>query len=109
MRKKILISIALLLSFGVVTNAYAATKFLEPGGDADFAEAGTNGFWKGSAGGATVVTDFVHGTHVKSLKFLSLGGIQTANGTIANAGARFSVYVYINTLPTTYKILTPSV
>lgn len=79
-----------------------AVIFLEPGGDADFAVNTTNGFWKGGiVTSVTVATDFVHGTHVKSLKFGGGSGtkVETASATIANAGARISLYVYINTMP----------
>ena len=45
-----------------------ATKFLEPGGDADFLIGTTNGFW-GTKSASILATDFVHGGHIKSLKF----------------------------------------
>lgn len=78
-----------------------ATTFLEPGGDADFAIASTNGFW-GSAGG-NVVTDFVHGNHVKSLRIApSVNSNATTNsGILADTGSRISIYFYFVALPTT--------
>lgn len=82
-----------------------ATIFLEPGGDATFNAALTTagGFWDTTGGTApTIVTDFVHGNHQKSIKFLVSGtsGLRTAAGTLADAGGRISLYVYINTIPT---------
>ena len=47
-----------------------AVTFLEPGGDADFLVGTTNGFWNGAGGTVpTVGTDFVHGSHKKSIKY----------------------------------------
>ena len=81
-----------------------ATKFLEPGGDATFNVNGRaispNGFWyTGST--STVVTDFVHGAHVKSLRHQPGGAnlVTTPNGTLANAGNRVSFYIYIVAYP----------
>lgn len=77
-----------------------ATKFLEPGGDADFAVTTTNGFW-GTASGAAVATDFVHGTHVKSIKYRTgqADSLGSKSATLADAGRRISFYVYLNALP----------
>lgn len=78
-----------------------ATKFLEPGGDADFLVGTTNGFWTSKTNTPTIATDFIHGNHIKSIK--------TANGTAltgmqkdsiaADSGTRISFYLYIATLP----------
>lgn len=81
-----------------------ATTFLEPGGDADFAVANPNGFWKGIAGSPAVATDFVHGTHVKSIQYPvnAINNVRTANlasGILADAGSRISIYIYLNVLP----------
>jgi len=76
-------------------------KFAEPGGDADFLVGTTNGFWRALAGTPAVATDFVHGTHVKSIKYRpgNQDIVKSATGLIANAGARFSFYIYLNALP----------
>lgn len=79
-----------------------ATTFLEPGGDADFLLGTTNGFWQNFGLGApTLVTDFVHGTHAKSIKYAHGGGdiVRAKNGVVAQAGSRISLYVYIVTRP----------
>lgn len=78
-----------------------ATKFLEPGGDADFAVVGTGtGFWD-VALGVAIATDFVHGGHIKSIKY-TVGSADrvTKLGILADAGSRISWYVYLNALPT---------
>lgn len=83
-----------------------ATTFLEPGGDATFnvgTTANGSGLWGGVSGTTpTVVTDFVNGTHIKSIKFpvniVSL--VKTPNGTLSGSGSRSSFYLYINALPT---------
>lgn len=79
-----------------------ATKFLEPGGDADFAVniSTANGFWGAFANG-TIATDFVHGTHVKSIR-CAPGGFNrlfTPPGVAADAGTRVSFYLYLVALP----------
>lgn len=79
-----------------------AVTFLEPGGDADFSIATTNGFWKGfgAAANATVVSDFVHGTHQRSLKYPSGATTSVSTTSITGAGSRISMYIYIVALPT---------
>ncbi len=81
-----------------------ATKFLEPGGDATFNAAATTagGFWQLISNGATVATDFVHGSHVKSLKFGAASGdlVRSPSTIITDAGGRISFYVYFAALPT---------
>lgn len=73
--------------------------FLEPGGDADFAVSSTNGFWIAVAG--VIATDFVHGNHKNSIKYLGAVNnfVKAPDGTLADAGSRISYYVYINVLP----------
>lgn len=78
-----------------------ATKFLEPGGDADFniANVANGGFWQKLGGSPTIATDFVHGGHIKSIKSVSgLCYVVTPNAVVADAGGRISAYVYINAL-----------
>lgn len=79
-----------------------ATKFLEPGGDADFLVGTTNGFWLTNFSSTVVVTDFVHGGHIKSIKY-SAGKYVTKSNVLANAGTRISFYIYIVTLPSSGK------
>lgn len=89
-----------------------ATKFLEPGGDATFDVSSSNGFWGGATQGNPVIsTDFVHGTHIKSIKcgpnvtqYLATNG-----ATLSDTGTRISLYLYIVALPsatTTFLQLT---
>lgn len=75
-----------------------ATTLLEPGGDADF---GTSLWSNGNVGGGVtppaVATDFVHGTHTKSIKFNS--NSVGASAVLADAGSRSSFWLYFNALP----------
>ena len=76
-----------------------ATKFLEPGGDATFAAtAGSNGFWTNASGAPTVATDFVHGSHQKSIQYTS-GNYLRKSSVLSDSGSRISFYVYFNALP----------
>ncbi len=80
-----------------------ATKFLEPGGDATFNVATTTngGFWRVLGGTPPLATDFVHGSHLKSIQFQpNLFQIMDSplTGSLG-AGGRFSVYVYFVALP----------
>jgi len=80
-----------------------ATKFLEPGGDATFNVAATTnkGFWATIGGTPTIETSPVHGAHVRSIKYAAATNtyVQTAGGSVADAGSRISFYIYIVTLP----------
>lgn len=74
-----------------------ATKFLEPGGDADFLVGTTNGFWSAISDAPAVATDFVHGGHIKSIKYrpgAAFDYCKTASGVLADSGSRLSVYLY---------------
>lgn len=75
-----------------------ATKFLEPGGDADFGI----GLWTVDSGTPAIATDFVHGGHIKSIKYRPGATVdQVKNiGIITDAGGRASLYIYLNVLPT---------
>lgn len=81
-----------------------ATTFLEPGGDATFNVATTTagGFWA-SAVTPVVATDFVHGNHVKSIKYAggAIDACRTPDGVVADTGGRVSFYLFINALPGT--------
>ncbi len=81
-----------------------ATTFMEPGGDATFLLATTTagGFWSAVNGGS-VVTDIVHGGHIKSYKPTinsASGNWASPVGSMTDAGGRVSVWVYVNALPT---------
>lgn len=77
-----------------------STKFLEPGGDADFLIGTTNGFWTTITGSPVVATDFVHGSHVKSIKYaVNASTTVQKNAVLADAGSRISFYIYFNALP----------
>lgn len=85
-----------------------ATTFLEPGGDATFnvAEPIHGGLWSAviSAGGTpTIGTDFIHGGHLKSIKYAKDGNFVQAN-FLATAGSRVSVYFYFNSLPSATSV-----
>lgn len=79
-----------------------ATKFLEPGGDATFNVAATNagGLWS-SVSGVSLASDFVHGGHLRSIKFnTGVNSFVFAPASImSNAGTRISFYIYMNALP----------
>ncbi len=77
-----------------------ATTFLEPGGDATFQAVSVTGFWA-NAFQVAIATDFVHGTHVKSLKY-NVGfasRVRTPTGVVSDAGGRFSYYLYLVAYP----------
>lgn len=80
-----------------------ATKFLEPGGDATFNVATTTagGFWTSTATG-TLATDFVNGSHLKSIKYApnTNNQVNTAAATLTSTGTTISIYIYLNALPT---------
>lgn len=72
--------------------------FMEPGGDADFLTGTTNGFWSAVGGTTAVGTDFVHGSHIKSINYAN-GTVTSPAATVADAGARISAYFYIHAYP----------
>lgn len=79
-----------------------ATKFLSPGGDETFSIATGGGeIWDNFITGATIVTDIVHGSHVKSIKYApNTGGEVTSRlGVCQDSGTRINFFVYINALP----------
>jgi hypothetical protein len=80
-----------------------ATTFMEPGGDADFAITvlGSGGMWGATSGSPVLATDFVHGSHIKSLKFPTGTNcwVGTPVGSLADTGTRISVYIYMVSLP----------
>jgi hypothetical protein len=98
---KKLISIILILIIPTLVFGYNTT-FMEPGGDADFLVGTTNGFWfSASNAGSIIATDFVHGSHVKSLSFVA--GATTHNVAkkfvLADSGTRISAYFYFVAFP----------
>lgn len=78
-----------------------ATKFLEPGGDATFNATAVNGFWRAIAAAPAVATDFVHGGHIKSIKYRpsNQDTVKSPLAVLADAGGRISFYFYMVTLP----------
>lgn len=74
-----------------------STQFLEPGGDADFGIA----LWATSVNGPAVATDFVHGNHLRSIKYRPGHDDEliTAAGTAVDGGGRASIWVYLNAYP----------
>lgn len=102
--KKIIVgTFTAMIVFSFSGIAFAATKFLEPGGDADFAVATTNGFWNATnstLGTISIATDFVHGGHVKSIKYPPNNINRLSTGTtLVKAGSRISVDIYLVALP----------
>lgn len=79
-----------------------ATTFLDPGGDADF---GLN-LYASTSGSPTIATDFVHGTHVKSIRFppAVTSRAQTPAGVLSDAGSRWSYYVRPVVFPTAASV-----
>jgi hypothetical protein len=82
-----------------------AVTFLEPGGDATFNASLTTagGFWTDISSTPAVATDFVHGSHLRSIKYRtnSVDTVgQSAFGVINSSGTRISLYIYLNALPT---------
>jgi len=75
-----------------------ATIFLEPGGDSDFGVA----LWAGVNTAPAVATDFVHGGHIKSIKYRAANAdfVKTAVGSCVDAGGRFNCWIYLNVLNT---------
>jgi hypothetical protein len=74
-----------------------ATKFLEPGGDADFGV----GLWDAPPQATpSVVSDFVRKSHLKSIGYAVNSGNSSGKQNIAaDAGGRVSAYLYFNALP----------
>lgn len=79
-----------------------ATKFLEPGGDSDF---GT-GLWSAVyAGAPQIVTDFVHGSHKKSIQYRANNeDVLSKLAVLADAGGRVSFWVYFTAFPTAGEV-----
>lgn len=80
-----------------------ATTFLEPGGDSTFDLAVTNGFWSQLVIAPSIASDFVHGTHQRSIKFRANNQdiVDAKLGILTDAGGTVSVYLYFTALPTT--------
>jgi hypothetical protein len=80
-----------------------ATTFLEPGGDATFTAVSSNGFWTGYVGSTgSVVSDITHGTHLRAIRYASGAAtfVSSPISSLATAGSRVSLYIYISALPT---------
>lgn len=77
----------------------AVVTFLEPGGDADFAVATTNGFWGSVVGSVAIATDFVHGSHVNSIKCgPGFNYVRTPANILNDTGTLISFYIYFNAI-----------
>lgn len=74
-----------------------ATTFLEPGGDATFDFT----LWRGVSD-ATIVSDIVHGSHLRSIKILpnDFCDVVTPTNVVSDAGGRISFWVYVVARPT---------
>lgn len=97
---KIIATSILLFSIMIGGNCFAATTFLEPGGDATFDISTTNGFWSTNFS-STIATDFVHGSHIKSISCATAGSALRKTSVMTDAGSRLSLYLYINALSPT--------
>lgn len=75
-----------------------STIFIEPGGDATF----DTSLWLGTARGApAVATDFVHGSHLRSIKYRAANNDALLSGAgSATTTGRFSAWIYLNVLNT---------
>lgn len=79
-----------------------ATIFAEPGGDATFGA----DFWPNRVGTPAVATDFVHGSHIKSIKYRPANtDYVLGTGYLTNAGGRISLWIYLNALPSATSTL----
>jgi hypothetical protein len=83
-----------------------AITFLEPGGDATFnvANKTSGGFWDVFNSGPTIVTDIVHGNHIKSIKSGTSGSFSKDglfDGGSDNYIGRISIYFYFVSFPST--------
>lgn len=102
--KRYLLPSVLVVSLFLPNVSHGTTTFLEPGGDATFNVANTvsNGLWGSATNAPYAATDFVHGSHVKSIGYRP--GVQDRVATPAGSlsmtgGSRVSMYVYLNVLP----------
>lgn len=88
-----------------------ATTFLEPGGDADFLVGTTNGFWRVVNNAPAIATDFVHGSHLKSIKYRPniADTVATSVGSAPAAGGRISIYMYFVALPSATATLVSNI
>lgn len=78
-----------------------AVKFLAPGGDEDFFDNALTGLvlWNNDASGNwQPASDFVHGSHVKSLQ-LTDAVLSKPGAVLADAGSRISLYFYFSAFP----------
>lgn len=84
-----------------------ATEFLEPGGDANFEiNSSTGSFWSTNSGAPAIATDFVHGGHIKSIKYRpAFGDCLTTPAVVSDAGSRISFYIYLATLSSATSII----
>lgn len=79
---------------------------MEPGGDATYnvALVANSGFWSSfnSYAAPSMATDFVHGSHAKSILSKSSSGayVATQPGVVSGTGGRVSGWFYLNAMPT---------
>ncbi len=80
-----------------------AVTFIEPGGDAEFGvnTLANNGLWRTVGAAPAIATDFVHGGHIKSIRFRPSNAdlVSGPLGIVADAGGRLSFYLYLAVLP----------
>lgn len=74
-----------------------ATKFIEPGGDADFGIA----LWTSIGGASAVATDFVNGAHIKSIKYrpAQADTLQSPFTIFSASAGRINIWIYLVALP----------
>lgn len=73
-----------------------ATLFLEPGGDSTF----DTSLWPSVQSAPTIVSDFVHGGHLRSTKYAtSAASTVVASNFASDTGGRMSFWLYLNHLP----------
>lgn len=84
----------------ILLDSSRVTTFMEPGGDAVFTISTPNGFWSSVSNAPQIVTDFVHGGHIKSTQFRPAQGDNiTRNTILTDTGSRCSFYIYLVAVP----------
>lgn len=85
----------------------SATKFLEPGSDATFTVVANSGagFWDIVSGAPASVSDFVHGTHQRSIQCRPNNADVLFTTNLADSGTRISMYVYLVAYPASNRTL----
>lgn len=100
MKKLLSTFLTLLLLLSPLTS-FAATVFMEAGGNADGQVGTTNGFWRVVTGTPAVATDFTHAGQPYSIKFRpgNVDVVKSPLTILQNAGNQISFWIYIAAYP----------